>query len=203
MYMRMATITGDPVKVDEVVNNIGESVGPAAEAHPGHRGGALFIDKDRGVTVGATYWDSAEAMESSGRALKAARDEAASVGGGSLTVEEYEVLFATRRSVPPAGGGVRMTRMVIDAGQIDAAMDFYHRVALPDLEAQEGLCSAQVLFDRAAGRAIAVSAWRDRAALDAGRARAVGIREEGAAKLPMTVQAVEEYTMVSTTVRFE
>jgi quinol monooxygenase YgiN len=203
MHVRMSSITGDPAKVDEVVRNLEETARPAVEAQPGNRGFAVFTDKDRGVTFGASYWESAEAMEKSDQALKSVRDNAASIGGGTLTVERYEVAFALRRSVPQAGGGVRVTRIDLDPAQIDAGMEFYHKVALPDMEAQEGLCSAQMLLDRTAGRAVAISSWRDRAALDAGRNRAVGIREEGATKVQPTAQSVEEYEMVHTSVQFQ
>ena len=196
MYVRMVTITSDPSQVDEVVARIQQGVAPAAESKPGHLGGMLFMNKERGLAVGTTYWESQDAMETSNRALKSVREEAAREGG--MIIEQFEVMLAKARSATPEGGRLRLTRVELEAGQREAWMEFYHGTALPDLVAQEGLCSAQMFFDQATNQVVGISTWRDQAALDAGRNRGAGVRAEGLTKLPVVGQPViEEFTVIN------
>ncbi len=77
-------------------------------------------------------------------------------------------------------------------GDIDRLIDGFRRQA--DLvRLLEGFAGAQLLVDRAGGRAMTVTLWESEAALDASASRAAHLREEATETAAATIGSVDSY----------
>lgn len=204
MDVRLTTLHGDKGTVEAGVEFIEGTARAAVEAAAGNRGFATFTDADSGVVVGASYWDGAASREASEAALAEIRAGLAEAGGGGITIENYEAVVTKRVSIPAAGAVVRILRAQADPSEIDALIDFYRTELLPTLAASAGLCSAQLLVDRATGKGLGVSSWADEQAL----ANARAFLEQAGAAASARVSSLrftgtELYSMVRTTVRLD
>ena len=201
MHARINMLAGDPAMLDEATRYLEETVRPHVEGQRGNRGIACLINADLGTCVIASYWDSADAMTVSEQAVEVSRKEITELMRGSVTVEQYDVPVFLRRSRPGGGAGVRFARIECPPGQIDAFIETFRSTAVPVLTDMRGLASAQLLTDRTSGRCIVITAWEDAAALAASRADTARQRADAAAAMHLQVRAVEEYTLVFTSVR--
>jgi quinol monooxygenase YgiN len=201
MFVRISSITGDPAKLGEGIKHIEEVSRPAVEATPGNKGFAVFADEKAGTVLAASYWDTKKALDDSYGSLTSTRQSAAARTGGSVSSESYEVAVAMRNSWPKSGAVIRLVRLEIDPADMDSGIELYRSHSLPTLQEADGLCSAQLLADRAVGKLLGVTAWADPGAAEASRAVGEKVRAEAVAKTSMTVKAIEEYSLVSTTVQ--
>lgn len=204
MHVRLTTLHGDKNTVEAGVDYIEGTARAAVEAAAGNLGFATFTDAASGVVVGASYWDGAESRAASESALEHIRAGLAEAGGGGITVENYEAAVTKRVSIPAAGAVVRILRAEADSSELDAMIEFYRSDLLPTFAAAAGLCSAQLLVDRASGKGLGVSSWEDEEALTNARA----LLEQAGAAASARVSSLrftgtELYTMVNTTVRLD
>ncbi len=202
MHVRMTTIRGDASKQQAAVD-VAENQGRAAiEATAGNKGFATLTGSD-GTLIGASYWESAEAEAASRESLSALRGEVAAAVGGTASVETYEVAVARRISVPPAGAVVRLLRIEIDPAAIDGAVASYRDEILPRIVDTGGLCSAQLLVDRSAGRAVGISAWEDETAVEKAQHMLDQVRADVTQSSGARFAPVEYFTLVRSTVQFD
>jgi quinol monooxygenase YgiN/predicted ester cyclase len=171
------------------------------EEQPGCRGLAVLANEDLGVTMVASYWENTEAMYSSERAVQTSRKEATELANGLVTVENYDVPIFMRLSHPQTGAGVRVTTIEDDSGDLDAMIDAFRDTALPGLAKMPGLCSAQLMVDRATGRCLVISAYKNHEALAASRASIARLRADTLAKTRASVRTVQELSLVFSSVR--
>jgi heme-degrading monooxygenase HmoA/predicted ester cyclase len=201
MYVRMNMLSGDPARLAEGARYLEGTVRPHVEAQHGNRGLAFLTNADLGLCVIASYWDTVDAMTASEQAVQVSRKEITELMRGTVTVEQYEVPVFVRRSRPPAGAGVRMTRTEGSPASLDAAIDEFRNTAIPELMDMPGICSAQLMADRATGRAIVVTAWEDAAAMAAARAAAARLRADVIAVTHAQIRSVEEFRLEFSSVR--
>jgi predicted ester cyclase len=201
MHARFNLLIGDPARVDDLTRYLEETVRPHVEAQPGCRGLAILTDAELGQTLVGSYWDTADALTSSEQAVQTSRKEATEMANGVVTVEHYEVPIFLRRSRPHRGAGIRITTMENAPAEVDEAVTSFRDGALPALRTMPGLCSAQMLVDRDSGRSLVIAAYENREALRASRAGVARLRADTLAKTNATVRSVQEFTLVSSTVR--
>lgn len=202
MHIRMTTIRGDASQLQAAVD-LAENKGRAAiEATPGNMGFATMTGSD-GTLIGASLWESAEAAAASQGALSALREEIASVADGSVTAETYEVAVARRLSMPPVGAVVRVLRIEIDRAALDGAVASYREAVLPQVLESAGLCSALLVVDRAAGRAVGISTWEDETAVEKSQHMFDQVRAEVTQSTGASFAPVEHYTLVSSTAQLD
>jgi heme-degrading monooxygenase HmoA len=91
----MTTIDADPDRIDDLVREVESGVMPVLKEQDGFKGFTVHVDRSSGKVVGTSYWESQEALEASEEAVRGAREEAAERGGGSATVEVFEVAIDT------------------------------------------------------------------------------------------------------------
>jgi hypothetical protein len=204
MYVRLTTLHGDKGTVDAGVAYAEGTARAAIEAAPGNRGFATFTDAPSGVVVGASYWDSAAARAASETALADLRAGFGAAGGGDITFENYDAAVVKRLSIPAEGAIVRIIRAQVDPGQVDALIAFYRSDLLGLLTSPAGVCSAQLLVDRATGKGLGITSWNDEAALAGARP----ILEQAGTSSQAHVRSLrfagtEVYAMVRTTVRMD
>ena len=201
MYARMNTLIGDPARIDEVQHYIESTVRPFVEAQAGCRGLAALTNSDLGITVVASYWDSAESMTLSEHAVETSRKEAAELAQGMVSVDHFEVPVFVRRSRPGPGAGIRMTAIDCPPEEVAAAIEAFRENAVPGLVKMEGLCSAQMLADRQTGHCQVIAAYENEDYLVRSRAGVARLRADTLARIHAKVRSVGEYRLAFTTVR--
>ncbi|HJQ46859.1 MAG TPA: ester cyclase [Amycolatopsis sp.] len=201
MYARMNTLIGDPARTDEVQHYIESTVRPYVEAQAGCRGLATLSNRDLGITIVGSYWDSAESMTLSEHAVESSRKEAAELAQGMVTVDHFEVPVFARRTRPGPGAGIRMTAMDCPPEEVPAAIEAFRENALPRLLDTEGLCSIQLLADRQTGQCQVIVAYENEDYLVRTRAMVARLRADTLARIHARVRSVGEYRLAFTTVR--
>lgn len=201
MHVRMTTIRGDASKLQAAVD-VAERASAAIEAAAGNKGFAAVTNTD-GVLIGLSYWESAAAEAASRQALGALRDEVAAAAGGTVSVEVYELAVARRISVPAPGALGRIVRVQTDPARLDGAIAHYRDRVLPVLLDQPGLCSVQLLVDRATGKAVGISGWEDAVAAEKALHALDEVRAEAEAAIGGPVAEPENYTLVRTTAQLD
>src|SRR5262249_56745177 len=92
--------------------------------------------------------------------------------------------------------GLRASR-----AQWTVAPDDAETPAIPELMDMPGICSAELMADRATGRGIVITAWEDAAAMAAARAAAARLRADVSAVTHAQIRSVEEYRLEFSSVR--
>jgi len=201
MHVRMNMLAGDPARVDEATRYVEGTVRPHVEGLHGNRGLACLTNADLGVCVIASYWDTHDAMTASEQAVEVSRKEVTQLLGGTVSVEHYEVPVFVRRSRPPGGAGVRMTRVECPPAGMDTLIEEFRNTSVPALMDIPGLCSAHLMTDRITGRCIGITAWENTGALGASRSATAVLRGDAAARTHAEFRSVEEYKLVFSSVR--
>lgn len=93
------------------------------------------------------------------------------------------------------GCGIRITRLEFDPADVDVMLDTVRTTTIPAAELLPGWCRMTVIVDRAAGRAIAISVFRDMPSMEDSREKVDQIRTTSVEKARARVQSVEEYEM--------
>ncbi len=101
MYVRFTIINGDPAKIDSSVEYLELPARPQVEATAGNKGFVTLPGIDARITIAASYWEDAEALEASGTALAPLREQVQAAAGGPPSVEEYEVALGFRQATRP------------------------------------------------------------------------------------------------------
>jgi hypothetical protein len=197
MHVRISLLTPDPRRMGDLVNYVANEARPIVEDAPGNLGMSLAVS-EIGVAVVETFWVSGDAMRERERQVSATRLEAARRGGGTVSVEQYQVASVVRVQEPDAGAGVRLTRAEVDPAQLDTAVAAYEDTAVPWLVETDGFCIARLYVDRRMGRSLTETLWVDQPALVASRSVAAGIRTDAVAATGAAIRAVEEYALVFT-----
>lgn len=196
MYVRATTVQGDPNRVDHLITLVRDEVRPAVAAEPGSLGLAAWADRGSGTCVVASGWTDRDAVEASTPRLAGLRESAAELAGGSVTVVEvFEVDLI--QQLQPIGPGcwTRSVRLRHTAATLQAAPGIF-RDMLPRLQALPGLCSVELLVDRAGLQTVAAFTFASRQALDDSRQAGAELRAEALARIGAEVVDVVEREVV-------
>jgi heme-degrading monooxygenase HmoA len=160
---------------------------PELEGLEGYVGLSLLADRTSGRCIITTAWDSEETMRSSAESVQEIRRRAAEVfGGGSPTVDEWEIAVLHRDRETGEGAGVRVTWAQVDPDQIDSGIEVF-KAALPAMQELEGHCSASLLVDRASGRGVSSVAYESRDVMERNQAEMdrlkASVSDEAAAQI--------------------
>jgi len=102
MYARVTPTSTAPGSIDEAVAWFEESVLPRAEAQPGFLGALDLFDRESGVGITVTLWETADARDRSEGMAAGIRSEAeAAFDAENVSIERFEV--TTHRLPAPAG----------------------------------------------------------------------------------------------------
>ncbi len=94
---RLSLLEGPAEKLDEATRYAQENVLPRARQLPGWKGVLSLIDRESGRGSLITFWESAEAMDSSEAQGDQLRRQSAEASGGTIrAVERYDVVFSRR-----------------------------------------------------------------------------------------------------------
>ena len=194
MYARSTTISGDPAGIDNGIAFVRDEVMPAIMEVDGCVGLSLVVDRDHGRIIATSSWNSQEAMATSRDQLAPFRARGGEMLGGSPEIEEWEVVVMHRDHPTHDGACCRITWA--RPGDLDAMLEMWRSRLLPQIEAFDGFCSASMLVDRDAGVMCGTVTFDSRAALDASREHASGLREMAIAETGTEILDVAEFDLV-------
>ena len=97
MFARLTMLQMAPPRVDAAREQLEGQIVAALREQEGFVRFQLLVDRKTGRAIGLSWWETAEAMEASARALEEARRKAMDVGGavGQAEVQAYEVVLDT------------------------------------------------------------------------------------------------------------
>lgn len=194
MYVRTTEVRGDPAAIDGGLRVVREEVFPAVTAMDGCVGMSMLVDRESGRCVATTAWQSHDAMVASADEVRPLRERAVqalgSTGGGD--VHEWEAAVVHRDHATPDGAGARLTWLSGGQDMVDRCIDLYRMVILPQLQEMDGFCSASLMVDHEAGRAVGTTAFDSMEAVVAAREATTRIRERVVSELGATIDGIDE-----------
>jgi heme-degrading monooxygenase HmoA len=180
-----------PSSVDAGTAYVRDKVMPLLEGLDGYIGVSLLADRSSGRCIITTAWESEDAMRASAPAVQEVRSRAAEIfGGGSPTIEEWEIAVLHRDREAGEGACVRVTWANVDRDQVDSGIEVF-RAALPAMQELEGHCSASLLVNRASGRGVSSVAYESADVVE--RNQAEMDRLKSSVSKEATAQIVEEH----------
>ncbi|MDQ3157569.1 MAG: antibiotic biosynthesis monooxygenase [Actinomycetota bacterium] len=195
MYARSVTYLAQPGSIDEGIAFVQDEVMPSITDMDGCIGLSFICDRDSGTCIATSAWSSEEARDNSLQALQAMRDRGAEIFGSQPSMDLWEFAVLHRHAVSGEGACVRCTWLTTDAGELDHAIDTYRMAALPALEEMDGFCSASLMVDRDAGRAVSSATFASREAMMASRSSAESLRTRIAEEVGATVAEIKEFDL--------
>lgn len=195
MFARASTIHAQASMIDAGIAHVRDTAMPAMSHIEGFVGLSLMVDRQSGRCIATSAWETGQAMRASAARVAPVRDGAAAAFGGPAEVEEWEVAVLHRAHHAHPGTCIRATWTRTDPGGIPAAMDLFKFGTLAKIEDLPGFCSASLLVNRAAGRAVTTVGYDDRRALDASRERGAEVRDEATRKAATEVLEVAEFDL--------
>ncbi|MFC9516756.1 hypothetical protein ACFTSD_13580 [Nocardiaceae bacterium NPDC056970] len=153
MYARSTTIQAHPSFIDAGIKHIRDTVMPALADIEGSEGLSLLVDRDSGRCIATSSWMDEETLRASEAPAIHLRDQATEVFHGTARVERWDIEVLHRDHASRPGACVRVTWFKVDPGTMTHAVDVW-KLSLPTIEEADGFCSASLMADHAAGRAV-------------------------------------------------
>jgi hypothetical protein len=123
-------------------------------------------------------------------------------GGISVALARtFKLIDAEREAPLDTATGLRLTRMDVDTGRIEDAVECFGATVVPRLADTGGFCGALLLVDQDTGHSISETMWDSHKALAASRGEAAAVRVETVQSTGALIRAVEEYDLVFSTAR--
>ena len=197
MFVRTTEVRGDPGRIDDGIAVIRDEVFPAVSAMDGCVGMSLLVNRDSGLCIATTAWQSADAATASADRVLPLRSRAEeSLGSDGSEVHLWEVAVVHRDHAAPEGACARLTWLSGEPAMADRAIDIYRMAVLPRIQEMQGFCSASFMIDREAGRVVGTVVFDNERSMTATRDDARGLREGTAGELGAMVERVEEMELV-------
>jgi len=195
VYARSTTIQADQSSIDAGAAHVRDEVLPALKQLDGFIGLSMMVDRESGLCIATSAWQTEEAMRASADQVKSVRNRAAEILGGSPEVEEWEIAVMHRDHPTHEGACVRTAWLQTEPGGVERLIDTYKTGALPQIEGLDGFCSASFMVNRESGRAVSSTCFENSAAMEASRGQADRIRSAGTQQANASVLDVLEFEL--------
>jgi heme-degrading monooxygenase HmoA len=189
VFARSTTFHGKPDNIDAGIKYVKDEAGPALDQADGCRGLSLLVDRETGLCIATSSWESEAAMGASDAQLRPIRDRGRDILGASIEIDEWEIVVMHRTH---HGECCRVSWL---QGDVDAMTETFRMGILPELEQTRGFCSASLLVDRSSGLGCATTAWETREAMEASRAAADEMRSRAASEASGEIADVHEFDL--------
>lgn len=188
MFARSTTYTAHPSYIDAGIKHMSDVVMPSLAGLEGCAGMSLLVDRDSGRCIATSSWLDEDAMRMSEGPVRAGRQRAAEMFHSTTEVTRWEIAVLHRNHRSSRGSCTRVTWLKLEPGHMSRAVDVFKLAALPRMDEIDGFCSASMMVDHAAGRAVVSVTFDSRDTLERDRdlldeRRATTIREMGATML--------------------
>jgi hypothetical protein len=181
MFTRLSTFTRAD-NIDEGVSYLRDKVLGVLRSQRGYRGVIASAARYEEVLGILTLWDTEADRQASDNDFGKAREEAAELVGGTLTIEKFEQVVAVVNEPPTVGSAFIMIRVSGDPAKTDDNVGFFESEILPRIKAAPGFGSVWEQVDRETGGGILCSSWRDQDALMRSTDEMITLRPEAAAR---------------------
>ena len=189
MYARSTTFNGTPENIDAGIAFVKNEVAPMLDRVEGCRGLSLLVDRETGMCIATSSWDSEAAMQASNEQLRPMRDRGRDILGATMQVDEWEIAVMHRSH---HGECCRVSWL---QGDLEAMTGTFRMGILPTLEQTSGFCSASLLLNRIDGLGCATTTWETRAAMEASRTAADDMRNRAASESRGEIVDVHEFEL--------
>ena len=149
MQARVNLITADPDRMADTIGYIKTSVRPAVESMDGSLGLSLYANAEIGVAVLESFWESRKALIHSEQMAALRRTDVVHRAVGTVSIERYRVPVYEREAPLDSAVGLRLTRMDVDTGRIEDAVECFGATVVPRLADAGGFCGALLLVGTA------------------------------------------------------
>ena len=116
MYARSTTVHGDPMKMDDGIAYVRDTVMPAIRQMAGCIGLSMLCDRESGRCIVTTAWRDEMSMHDTEGAVHDMRQRAAEMLGGRADVQEWEIAVMHRMHEAHNGA---CTRVIYGSGDLD------------------------------------------------------------------------------------
>jgi len=197
-YVRTAYVTGDPADLDTSLDALRTDAPKILGDLPGYHGISIFVDRELGKMMTASWWDTAEARESSDGAIAERRAQLLAPFARTVAFDRWEAPVATADPHVEPGAAFRMSAFTFDPAGADDVIAGFEKITLPGLVEIPGFVSTALLVDRAGGQGRVGVIWRDQEALAASRGpqaatRSLSVRSAQMSTGEVAVRSVEEF----------
>jgi heme-degrading monooxygenase HmoA len=106
------------------------------------QGFMTFTHRGSNTTTSVSYWASTAHWQ-----------------GPNSRIEHFEVAASRRLAAPGDGAMALLSRLKLRPSRISRAIAFYRKEVFSALQSHGGLCSTELLLDRATGSGISLTVW--------------------------------------------
>ncbi|SDF07061.1 hypothetical protein SAMN05660662_0974 [Blastococcus aurantiacus] len=202
MYARTTTITADPMRLDDGMADVRDTVLPAVAEMDGYTGMSMLCDRDSGRCIVTTGWRDEDSMAASRDRVMAMREHAAErFRSRDTQVQEWEIAMMHRLHSATDDSCARVLWSRTDPTMLDETLDAFRSQIIPRMDDVAGFCSLSLLVDRRTGIGSLTTVYTDRAAMDASRDLISGMRDEFVAQRGVMVTEEAELDVVMHSLR--
>ena len=195
MYARSTTIHGDPMKMDEGIDYVRETVMPAVRQMAGCSGLSMLCDRESGRCIVTTAWRNEMAMHDTESAVHDLRRRTAEIMGGRAEVQEWEIAIMHRMHEAHHGACTRVIHTDMDPATMDDGLSTMRMSLLPRMEELPGFCSVSHMLDRETGRGATAITYDSRADMERAATQAKALREEFARDVGAQITDMAEFDL--------
>jgi len=196
VYARSTTVQAQPLSVEIGIAHIRDVVMPSLQELDGFVGLSLLVDRQSGLCIATSSWESLQTMRASAERVAPIRDRAGLMFDGSVNVEEWDIALLHRDHRSHQGACVRATWLKVVPGQVNRATDFYRMFVLPEMEGLDGFSSASLMIDHpACRRAVSCTTFDSMDAMARNRDDATELRGRRVRDLGAEVIDVAEFEL--------
>jgi hypothetical protein len=190
MYARVASFEGrDASLTDELIQRVRDQ-GPTSV--PDAKGFLGLFDRERGTSLGITFFDSKEAIRNSEQAFEdMAQQFPAEMRGRRTSVDVYEVTIFDGDA--ERAKAARVSTLEGSPESIDDSVSSAQSETLPQLREVEGNVGAIGLAHRSSGRLKVITLWESADALRRSEQQADRLREQAAESGGQRIAGVDRY----------
>jgi heme-degrading monooxygenase HmoA len=190
MYARVASFEGrDTSLTDELVRRVRDR-GPSSV--PDAKGFLGLFDRERGTSLGITFFESQEALRNSEQAFEdMAQHFPPEMRGSRTSVEVYEVVIHDGSG--EGASAARVSSLEGPPDRVDEGIRKAREETLPKVRELRGTKGALALADRGSGRVKFITLWESEEALRASEEQANRLREQAAQSGGQQIARVDRY----------
>jgi hypothetical protein len=196
MYARSTTVHGDPMKIDDGIAYVRDTVMPAIQQMAGSVGLSMLCDRESGRCIVTTAWRDEMSMHDTEGAIHDMRQRAAEMLGGPADVQEWDIAVMHRMHEAHNGACTRVIYGSIDMEKLDDVVSTMRMNLLPRMEELPGFCAVSHMIDRETGRSATAVTYDSKADMMAANEQAKALREEFTSGVGMEIIGIAEFDLV-------
>lgn len=141
--------------IDAGIAHLRDVTWPILQGMDGCLGMSVLVDRGSGRCILTNSWQTIEAMHASTEQMAPEHKRVGEILGGSPIDNLWQIAVVRRDDSKGPGSCVRSAWLKARPEAFESAIDFYRREMLPAIEGLDGFCSASLMVDPTAARAVA------------------------------------------------